>query len=310
MMKDYARLAIIGIRRRKVRSWLTMIGIFIGIIAVVSLISLGEGMQAAVEEQLKKVGSNRIMVTPGGGEISSPVTSELVSAKLYERDVDTVRSVRGIDYAIGVVAKTVRVKFGDETKYTMAFASDTDQKTIDFIKNIEFFAVDKGRYPKEGEKYKAIIGPDLAKDFFDEEIRIGDKILIEGREFEVVVITKKSGNPLHDNKVAIPMDTAQEMFNTTEISTIFAETQKGFDPVDVAKGVEKALRKDHGVEEGKEDFTVQTAQQVVKRFQTILDMVQVVLVGIAAVSLLVGGVGIMNTMYTSVLDLCWSARGT
>ncbi len=303
MLEDYLKFAIDGIAHRRLRSWLTMIGIFIGIVAVVALISLGQGMQNAIDEQLKKVGSNRIIITPGGGgAMAGPTTSEFVAAKLYEDDVDVVKKVRGVEDATGVLIKNVRVKFGDKSRYVMCFAGNTDPKTIDFIQNIDYFMVDKGKYPKEGEKYKATIGPDLWKKF-DKEIKLGDKIEIEGREFEVAVITKKSGSPIQDTKVGIPLETAREMFNIPEeVMIIFVETKPGFNPSDVAEDIKEKLRKDHNVKKGEEDFSVQTAEQMIGRFKEILDTVQIVLIGIAAISLIVGGIGIMTTMYTSIIE--------
>ncbi len=302
MIFDYLKFAIDGIVNRKLRSWLTIIGIFIGIIAVVSLISLGQGMQNAIDEQLKKVGSKRIIITPGGGSIPGPMGAGFTAAKLYEDDVDVVRKVNGVKDAIGVLTKRVMVKFGDKSGYVMCFAGNTDPRTIRFIKNIDFFMVDKGRYPNEREKYKATIGPDLWKKF-DKEIKLGDKIEIEGREFEVAVITKKSGSPIQDTKVGIPLKTAREIFNISkEVTIIFVETEPNLDPSDVAKDIKEKLRRYHNVKKGEEDFTVQTAEQMIGGFSKILGMVQIFLIGISAISLLVGGVGIMNTMYTSVIE--------
>ncbi len=304
MIIDYLKLAVDGIIHRRLRSWLTMIGIFIGIIAVVALISLGQGMQNAIDEQLKTSGSNRIMVTPGGGgAMAGPMTSSFVASRLYEDDVDAVNEVRGIEGAIGVLTKNVRIKFKDETKYTTCFASHTDPATLEFVQKIDFFRIAEGKYPQEGEKYKAAIGPDIAEDFFDRKIKLGDTIFIEGKEFEVVVINKKTGSPMHDAKVGIPMKTAREMFEMPEeIMTIFAETEPGYDPGDVAEDVKEKLRKHHNVKKGEEDFTVQTAEQMIGSFMDILTAVQIVLVGIAAISLIVGGIGIMTTMYTSVIE--------
>jgi len=306
MFNAYLKFAWSSITNRKTRSLLTIIGILIGIAAVVALVSVGQGMQDAINEQLKTIGSNRLIITPGGGIMAGPATSGLVTAKLYEHDVDVVRDVRGVDYAIGVLTKSVRVEFHNEVKHTTCFAAHTDKKSVDFIQGIEYFVVDKGRYPEENEKYKAAIGSSLTEDFFDRPVNIGDKIFIEGQEFEVVVITKKSGNPMHDNKVAIPIDTARDMFAETvsedEVMMIFAETKDGFEPSDVAADVKKAMRKDHNVKQGEEDFTVSTAEQMIESFSTILSVITLVLIGIAAISLLVGGVGIMSTMYTSVLE--------
>ena len=96
MIADYFSLAVKGITRRKLRSWLTLIGIFIGITAVVSLITLSQAMQDAVTGQFSKLGTNRIMVSPGGKSVG-PTASSITNAKFFDKDVETVRNVRGVD---------------------------------------------------------------------------------------------------------------------------------------------------------------------------------------------------------------------
>jgi putative ABC transport system permease protein len=295
-----------NIKSAKVRSALTVIGIVIGVMAVVALVSIGQGLQKAIDEQFKTVGSNRIVITPGGGGgafTSTPVTSELSSARLYKHDADVISRVRGVEFAAGVLIKRARIEFDGKTKYLFTIAHPNDDKTTDFIKQIDLFKVEEGRYLTDADRYKAIIGADVATNVFDEEIRLRDKIKVEGIEFEVVGIHKKTGNPIHDRKITIPLEVAREIFNKPEeVSSIFATTEAGFEPSEVAEDIKKALRKDHGLKEGEEDFTVQTAEQMIQRFQDILGIVQIVLVGIAAISLLVGSTGIMSTMYTSVLE--------
>ncbi|UCD04365.1 MAG: ABC transporter permease [Candidatus Woesearchaeota archaeon] len=305
MLEDYFRLSISNLIHRKLRSWLTIIGIMIGIAAVVALISIGQGMQQSISEQFEKVGSNRIIITPGGGTsmAAGPFSSDLMSAKLYEEDVDIVKRARGIDYAAGGLIKTANIQFKDKTKSTTIFAFSLDSETKKYIEDIDFLAVDTGKYPSESDRYKAVIGPGLADGFFTKQIKIGDTITIDGEEFQVVGITNEAGNPVHDNKVMIPLRTAREMFDMPEeVMSIFAKTQEGFDINDVVENVEKDLRRAHNVDEGEEDFTVQTANQLIEGFTSILNIIQIVLVGIAAISLLVGSIGIMNTMYTSVLE--------
>ena len=303
MILDYFRFSLRTFGARKLRTALTILGIFIGITAVVSLISLGQGMQNAIDEQFEMLGSNRITVTPGGSDISSPMTTGLVAAKLHDRDVEVIRKVKGVDYAIGVLVRSAKVEYRGKSRYTMLFASSTDSKSIKFIQNIDYFMLEEGRYPKESEKYKATVAYDTGNSLFDREIKTGEKITINDRNLEVVAITKKTGNPVHDTKVTIPLDTAREIFDVEdELSLIFVETSSGFEPAEVAENIEKALRKDHRVKKGEEDFTVATAEQMIASFKGMLGMVQAFLVGIAFISLLVGGVGIMNTMYTSVLE--------
>jgi len=305
MIGDYLGLALINLVHRRLRSWLTLIGIFIGIAAVVSLISIGQGLEDSIQRQAQQVGADRIIITPGGGGgVVGVAMSEYSTAKLTDKDVDAVRSVNGIDYAIGVVVQFVKIEFDGEVKETQVFATSVDPKTTDFIKQVEYFVVEEGRYLREGDRYKMTIGRNIADEMFKKKVGKGDKIIIEGISFDVVGINKLSGNPFHDDKVTIPLDTAREMFGKKgeEVQTITAKVQEGFSPSKVAEDVKKKLRRERGVKEDEEDFSVQTAEQMIKSFTSVLDIVRYVLVGIASISLVVGGVGIMNTMYTSVIE--------
>lgn len=308
MIRDYVKFAIDGILHRKLRSWLTMVGIFIGIIAVVALISLGQGLQAFINEQFEKVGGNRIIISPGGGgfgETSNPLFSAAyVTAKLRESDLNIIKKFKEVEFAAGALVQSAKVEFNGKNKYLLSMNYPNDAKTTDFIKTIDFFEIEKGKYLQQSDKYKVAIAHDIAYgNYFGKNIHIGDKILIEGKEFLVVGIYKKSGNPLHDSKIAMPLETAKELFNVgDEYSSIFVTVKKEFSPKSVAEKIKKKLRRHRDVKEGEEDFSVATSEQLIESFQTVLNLVQIVLIGIAAISLIVGGIGIMNTMYTSVLE--------
>ena len=115
MIADYFSLAVKGITRRKLRSWLTLIGIFIGITAVVSLITLSQAMQDAVTGEFSKLGTNRIMISPGGKSFG-PTAGSITNAKFFDKDVETVRQVRGVDEVMGPLIRTATVEFRDEKK--------------------------------------------------------------------------------------------------------------------------------------------------------------------------------------------------
>ncbi len=305
MLSDYVRFAIDGIKGRKLRSWLTMVGIFIGIIAVVSLISLGQGLQNVIDEQFKNIGADRIMVTPGGGgiETSNPMMGRMVAAKLSQGDLEAVRGVKGVENAMGILTEPCMVGFKDKRKYGYVLSFPTDPDLRSFIEEIDYFKIDKGRNLRAGDKYAATAGPDAGKHFFGSDFNVGDRITLEGAEFTIVGINKKSGNPMHDMQIKIPLDTGREIFDKPdEFSMISVKAKKGFEPSDVAEDIKEKLRKHRHVKEGEEDFSVETAANAIATFKSILSMVQAVLIGIAAISLVVGGVGITTTMYTSVLE--------
>ncbi|MFC1685572.1 ABC transporter permease [Nanoarchaeota archaeon] len=301
MIGDYLRLSINTLKVRKLRTSLTMLGIFIGIAAVVALISLGQGMQEAINDQFEKVGINRVMIMPGGSQFGPPGGS-LSVAKLTEDDFELIRDVRGIEKAQGIYGETIEVSFHDEVLFTSVWGGYTDSDALEFMGEIDFFDIEYGRELRDGDDRHVVLGYNVANKEFDEKIEIGDRIEIDGDKFTVVGIQKKAGTGIHDQFVRITMDTAREIFNETdEISQIFTSSGNE-EPGIVAERVEKALRKAHDVDEGEEDFTVQTSEQSIRQLTDILNIIQVFLVGIAAISLFVGGVGIMNTMYTAVME--------
>lgn len=302
MITDYFKLSYRSIRSRRLRSWLTMIGIFIGVTAVVSLISLGQGLQDSINEEFQKIGTNRIMITPGSGSFG-PTGSALAIGQITEDDLQVVKKVKGIDLAAGVLTKSAKIEYKDEVQYMTIWGFPTDKDGSDLIDGTNFFDIDNGRQFKSGDKYKVILGYSIAEDNFEKKVLVGSKMLINDQTFSVVGIQKKAGTGVHDVILRVPLDTARELFDEPEeISTIFAFTQKGFDPEDVVESIKKDLRKHRGVKEGEEDFSVSTASQTIEQLNQILDIVTIVIVGIAAISIIVGGIGIMNTMYTTVIE--------
>jgi putative ABC transport system permease protein len=304
MIGDYVRFALQSLGNRGLRSWLTMLGIFVGIAAVVSLISLGQGLQNYVNEEFEKVGANRIIISPGGGgAVLAMGTPGLSSAKLTDRDLQAVLGVRGVDSGTGMARKTLDVEFKGESNSVNVFGADYSPRSLDYLKTIDYMIVEEGRYLTSSDKYKVLVAKPLAEDGFDREINRGEKVRIKGIDFDVVGFTKEAGNPGHDNKIVLPIDTLREMYEMgDELAAITVTVKDGADLDDVAEGIERKLRRAHGLKEGDEDFTVQTSQQLLDSFNDILGIVQAFLTGIAAISLVVGGLGIMTTMYTSVLE--------
>ena len=304
MIIDYFQLALTSIRHRKLRSWLTMIGIFIGIAAVVSLISLGQGMQSSINEQFRQIGSNRIMIQPGGISFGPPTTaSEITAAQLTEDDVKIVQKTKGVEFASGILTLTAIVEFKDETNYIQVWGNPTDPYSQRNLEAIGLLAAEFGRQLSSSDKYKAIIGHNIAYNTFKKDIQLGDKIKINSQQFQVIGIQKKAGTGIHDIIIRIPLDTARDLFNEqNKVSFIGATSKQGLAPSEIAEDIKKELRKFRNVKEDEEDFTVQTAEQTIAQLNIILDIVQIFLIGIAAISLIVGGIGIMNTMYTGVVE--------
>jgi len=299
-MKDYFFLAFNNLRRRKLRSWLTMIGIFIGIAAVVALISLGQGLQGYVTGEFEKLGSDKIFIQPKG--MGAPGSSGSDSLKLTSKDKKIIENVKGVEWVAGYLFKQGQAKFKGESG--VGFATGIEPRDMDFWIEVESIEIIEGRSLKEGDKYKVVVGYNHAYgNLWNKKLDIGSSILIEDVDFKVVGIAGKIGNPSDDGNLYVSKDTLREILNIEDEESYFiVKTASGFDPENVAETIKRKLRKFRGEKEDQETFTVQTSEQLLETFSNIFGVIQAVLVGIAGISLLVGGIGIMNTMYTSVLE--------
>ena len=300
-MKDYFSLAFNNLRRRKLRSWLTIIGIFIGIAAVVALISLGQGLQDYISGEFEKLGSDKIMIQPKGG-MGIPGGSTSESLMLTSKDLKVIENVRGVEWVAGYLIKQGQTKFKGES--SVGFATGVEPKDLDFFIEIGSISIIEGRELKEGDKYKVVVGYNHAYgEIWSKTLKIGSTIQIEGVEFKVIGVVNKIGNSMDDGTLYVPKETLKEILNIDdEESYVIVKTASGFDTEHVAENIERKLRQFRGEKEEQETFTVQTSEQLLETFQNIFAVVQAVLVGIAAISLFVGGIGIMNTMYTSVIE--------
>jgi putative ABC transport system permease protein len=301
LKSEYFSFALKSIRRRRVRSWLTMIGIFIGIASVVSLIALGQGVRQAVIGQFDAMGKDKILISPGSQLISSFTSSSYFT----DRELSVVQRTSGVKQAAGLIYMTSSVKHDNEVKYTTVTGLPTEKNDIDFFKTMQNIQIQQGRYLQPGDTNKANVGSMFAnpKDFFQKPVKVGDKIEINGREFEVVGIMAPIGNPSDDTSIAIPLDEASSLFGRKgQLDMIIAQANDAEEVDSVASAIKRNLRKYRELKEGKEDFSVDTSKQLMDSFNVILNAVQFVILGIAAISLIVGGIGIMNTMYTSVLE--------
>ncbi len=297
MKTEYFGLAVKNIGKKGIRSWLTMFGIFIGIAAVVSLISLGQGMEDAINEMFAQMGSDVVMIMPGSGFAS------MGSNKLTKNDERIIEDVRGVVNTAPFISKISKVKYGRDVTYTFVSGVPVDDR-YKIIQDMESFDIEEGRDLQPSDKYRAIGGIMLSegKVFDGKKLTPGDNVVIDDVEFKLVGIMKRIGNDQDDSQFFIPLETAEEIFKEPDYDTIMVRVKEGFKPSDVAEDIKAKMRRDRDQKEGEEDFNVQTSEQLLESVGGIISAVQTVVVGIALISLGVGGIGIMNAMYTSVLE--------
>ncbi len=297
MNADYFRIAAGNITKKGMRSWLTMLGIFVGIAAVVSLISLGQGMEDAIKDQFAQMGTDIVMVMPGSG------LESYGQGKLSEHDEDIVNKARGVEQNAPMISKISKVEYDKQIVYTFVSGFPVDDR-YEVIENMQSFKIKEGRKFTSSDKYKAGVGILFTTgDVFDnKKLKTGDKIMIDDIEFRISSVYESFGNEQDDSSLFIPLETAEEIYNTKEYDVFVVKVKGGFTPDAVAEDIRELMRDDRNQKEGEEDFNVQTAEQMIESFGSILSAVQAVVVGIAMISLMVGGIGIMNAMYTSVIE--------
>ena len=301
MIKDYFFIAFGSLRKRFLRTSLTMLGIFIGIAAVVALISLGQGMQAAINAQFASIGTDKVTVQGVQAGFGPP--GQNTAGVVTEDDLELVRGIVGVKRAAGRLLRSVTVELADEADVVFVGSIPDEVEGRDLVVESLDVKIAQGRMLKPHETGKVVVGEHYwSEKHFPKDIVVGTKLLLNGRSYEVVGLLAK-GAAFINNAFLMNADDLKDLTNAgDELSAIVAQVVPGVAPSDVADRVLRAIRRDRHQKEGFEDVAVDTSEDLIGSINTILGVVQAVFIGIAAISLLVGGVGIMNTMYTSVLE--------
>ena len=293
--------AIVAIRTNKLRSGLTALGIVIGVASVILLISIGSGLRNYITGQFEQLGSNLLFVIPGqigaGGRGPGGATINKLTTKHVER---IKREVKDLDGVVPTMQQFTTIKYRNLTLENVTIVGSTEefaQVVNRPVTSGEFF--DKSQ-AQSGKKVAAV-GKTIVDELFQGENPIAKKIDIKGQKYTVVGTLKEQGSTFgfdQDNTVVIPFIAAQKQFGTTQVNNIYAKAENQESVARVRGEIETALLKD--LEE--EDFSVMTAEQTLSTIQGILGAISVSLAGIAAISLLVGGIGVSNIMLVSVTE--------
>jgi putative ABC transport system permease protein len=302
MLKEYLKFATGSLSHRKTRSWLTLIGIFIGITAVVALVSLGQGLEYSLTAEFLELGADKIQISARGPTFGS---GDVLANSLRERDLRAIEQTQGVSLVSAYRQQTARLTWGkDQVAFYTVGGVSTDDNKLKVVENYLTLKIAEGRSLKTGDRAKGIAGYQLTNpDNLEKPLKIGDKVTVNGTSIEIIGTYESMGDPSIDATLFVPIDTYNEIFGNKDLyDVLVVQVNEGTDPEIVAEDLTIALRNERGLEEGDEDFNVQTPKELVESFGQVFAIVQFVLLGIAGISLLVGGVGIMNTMYTAVLE--------
>ena len=299
MIVDLAEISGKNLFRRGKRSWLTVIGIVIGITAIVALFSLGQGLEDSVTQEFEDLGANTIFILPGEGIEGFFGGGD---GELEEDDLAAVRATQGVGEAGPVIyAQAIGEFRGEEQRVPMlGIPTDSSRDMVLRSNNLE---VGSGRNIRDSDRFSGLSGYDLhTGNVFEREVGIRAQINVGGEDIRIIGLLEQSGDPEFDRSVVLPIDSVRDIVDDEDrIDYMIAEVSSG-EPEEVAERIAENIRNERNVREGDEEFTVSTADDLIESFLGILNLVQYVVLGIISIALFVGGLGILNTMYMSVSE--------
>ena len=285
----------------KLRSWLTIIGIVIGVASVIGIVSMGDGMEKSMEDQMQSLETDIITLTPGFtkammGRYFGGGSETADDSVLDNKDVQILKGMNEIITFDTRISGSADVYFmGEEGSVTI---TGVDQKVWSDINTNE---LDSGRLLSSSDQNVIVIGYSLANDYFDEEVAINKILYIEGSAFRVVGILEDGTR----NNIYMPIKAAYDVIEDTtknEYDTIIIKVEEDTNLTGFTEELEEKLMISRHVDEEDKDFTLSSNAQMAEMRTDMMSTMTTFLTAIAAISLIVGSVGIANTMFTSVLE--------
>lgn len=306
-LKESFLTALAALFANKLRALLTMLGIIIGVAAVITMIAIGEGAQKAVIDRIQSMGTNLLFVSPGaqrGGGVT--VIQFGTSVRMKNSDADAL--AEGVPAAEAIVPEfnqRAQVKYQNRNWNTRVVG------TVPEYGEVRSFKASFGRYfthaEEEGVAKVCVIGQTIVDNLFPNADPLGQTIRVNGESFEVIGVLETKGqsgfqNP--DDQIIVPLSTAQRrIYGVDYLSQITAKVVDDRKMDEAFLDIERVLRREHKLREDQEnDFTIRNQADIITTFQETQQTFTFLLAGIAAVSLLVGGIGIMNIMIVSVTE--------
>ena len=299
MIADSFLMAFRIIKKKRVRSFLTSIGIIISIATIFTLVSVSLGLEKAVGEQFRLLGTDKIFVQPRG-QLAGPGTGGAV--ELTEDDVKVIEDIVGVKDLSYWAASPVEITFRDKKRFFTAVGFPLDRGDV-FLES-GAYKIDEGRFLEEGDSGEVMLGHRYKYDnLFEKPLSVKDKLIINDKEFRVKIILQSIGNPGDDSLVLMSIEDLREISDVGDrVDMIIVQVENENEIKNIADRIKRALDRKRGVNDKTRDYNVLTPEELLSTFGDILGVITGFLLGVAAISLIVGGIGITNTMYTSVLE--------
>ncbi len=300
MIKEYFKIAVKNLKTRPLRSWLTILGIVIGIFLIISLLSVTEGLKDAVMKELRMMGADLVVVFPG--DLNDIITTFIGGLALTDNDLNTISRTRGVEKTVPMLWGAEISRHKDESSITLLTGSPFDE-ALDLYQEDMGWSLTEGRWPVPGRR-EIIVGSIVPKEIFP-EIAVGDRVNIKGKPFMVTGFLRSLGSKQDDSMIHLDLDDFQVVTGKREgAQTAFVKTSPGYDVDEVAEEIERNLGETRKRRRGEESasFSVVTSEKASDIVGNIMGLIQITVFAFASIALIVGGIGIMNTMYTSVYE--------
>ena len=307
MFNESVKMAIDGMIGNKLRTLLTLLGIIIGVGAVIAMVSLGFGVREQIKENISRLGSNLLIVMSGGRTATGARIQAGAGARLTYEDAKAIeKTVDGIKYVAPMVQSTYQIVQGNQNWYSQVLGTTPN------ILDIRDYSIAEGRNINDrdmsGAARNCVIGRTIVENLFPDGDALGKTIRINSAPFQVVGILAEKGQSANgqdqDDIVIIPLTTAQRrVMGITFIRSITIQAQNENTINDAQAQVEQLLRQRHRIKDtDNDDFTVRNLSALMETMMSTANTITALLGCIAAISLLVGGIGIMNIMLVSVTE--------
>lgn len=304
-LSEMMRYSFNALRQRSIRSWLTIIGIVVGITAIVVLIGLVQGLRDYFTSQLSTFGAQTIIIMPTNVENAGSASSFMPSSgKLFMKDVERIKRIPDIEVVTPVVAGRSSIGFKDKLITTSIMGIEPDN----FKESSGSITIEKGRFLQPSDQKSVVIGFSISNDTFKETVPLGSTLTIAGKDYRVVGVLNRSGNSFSnlDSAIFVSIEEGRALFSDTlaerEVSIIRVVVKEGQNVQEVASRIEDEMLSAHRVNEDDKDFSVISADFINKQLDQVTGILGLFLGGVASISLVVGGVGIANTMFMSVAE--------
>ncbi|WP_412889129.1 ABC transporter permease [Bacillus sp. 1P06AnD] len=283
------RMALKSIRSNKIRAFLTMLGIIIGVASVISIVAIGQGSSQEVQNQIGSLGTNMLTVNITGSDVD-----------FKEKDAESISTLNGVKEAAPTVSGRVTVKNGQTA--AQAAMVGTTSSYMD-VRNLE---LQQGRFlaalDNEHHTKVVVLGSDTAETLFGFGNAVGQYVKINGNSYKVVGVLQSVGSSLGsngDSTIFVPLSTGQRLASTTSVQSVYIQVENEQMIHFTKNRIEQSMYEKVG---DADDYSVSTQEDLMETASSVSETMTLLLAGSAAISLVVGGIGIMNIMLVSVSE--------